>query len=180
MPFEFKKADIDDIILIKTKRSVDDRGYFIKGFEMEPFSSFLRDPFVEDYVSQSKKDVLRGLHYQIEPKAQGKYITVLTGRILDVALDIRKNSKTFRKFSMNELSPLSWDSVWIPKGFAHGFLSMEDNTVVLNRCTGEFDPNFERGIRWDDPFFKINWPLDDPIISEKDSNWGMWTSRIEL
>ena len=177
MPFEFKKADIDDIVLIKTKRSVDDRGYFIKGFEMEPFSSFLRDPFVEDYVSQSKQDVLRGLHYQIEPKAQGKYITVLTGRILDVALDIRKNSKTFHKFSMNELSALGWDSVWIPEGFAHGFLSMEDNTVVLNRCTGQFDPSLERGIRWNDPFFKINWPLDDPIISEKDSGWRLWSQE---
>ena len=177
MPFEFKKADIDDIILIKTKRSVDDRGYFIKGFEMEPFSSFLKDSFVEDYVSHSKKNVLRGLHYQTEPKVQGKYITVLSGKIVDVVIDIREKSKTFQMYSMNELSPQGWDSVWIPKGFAHGFLSMEDNTIVLNRSTGEFDTSLERGIRWDDPFFGINWPIYDPIISEKDSSWRLWESK---
>ena len=132
---------------------------------------------MEDYVSQSKKNVLRGLHYQIEPKAQGKYITVLTGKILDVAIDINKKSKTYQKFSMNELSPLGWDSVWIPKGFAHGFLSMDDNTIVLNRCTDEFDPNLERGIKWNDPFFEIDWPLGDPIISEKDSSWRLWSQE---
>ena len=174
MPFEFKKADIDSITIIKTKRSEDARGFFIKGFEKEPFFNFLTEPFIEDYVSVSKKNVVRGLHYQVEPKAQGKLITVLTGKILDVALDLRNDSKTLYKYSMNELSSLGWDSVWIPHGFAHGFLSMEDNSVVLNRCTGEFDQSLERGIRWNDPFFKIDWPIENPVLSEKDRSWELW------
>ena len=174
MQFEFKQADIDGVILIRTKRLEDIRGTFIKGFEKEPFSPFLLEPFVEDYVSVSRKNVLRGLHYQIEPKAQGKLITVLIGRILDVALDLRKNSKTLYKYSMNELSTQGWDSVCIPKGFAHGFLSLEDGSTVLNRCTGEFDPNLERGVRWNDPFFKINWLIENPVLSEKDKLWKLW------
>ena len=94
------------------------------------------------------------MHYQKEPKAQGKLITVLSGRIMDVALDLRNDSKTLYKYSMNELSSRGWDSIWIPKGFAHGFLSMEDDSTVLNRCTDEFDSSLERGIRWNDPFSK--------------------------
>jgi dTDP-4-dehydrorhamnose 3,5-epimerase len=174
MQFKFEQADIDGVILIKSKRLEDNRGAFIKGFESEPFSPFLLEPFVEDYVSESKKNVLRGLHYQIEPKSQGKLITVLSGRILDVALDLRYNSKTLYKYSMNELTTRGQDSVWIPKGFAHGFLSLEDNSLVLNRCTGEFDPSMERGIRWNDPFFKIEWPIDCPVLSEKDRQWKLW------
>ena len=174
MQFEFKRASIANVILIKSKRSEDNRGFFIKGFEREPFLHFLREPFVEDYVSESRKNVLRGLHYQIEPKAQGKLITIISGKILDVALDLRNNSKTLYKYSMNELSTLGWDSVWIPRGFAHGFLSLEDDSTVLNRCTADFDPNLERGVRWNDPFFKINWPLDSPVLSEKDQLWKLW------
>lgn len=172
MQFTFKKADKDGVILIKTKRSKDNRGTFIKGFESEPFSPFLLEPFVEDYVSESKRNVLRGLHYQIEPKAQGKLITVVTGRILDVAVDIRRDSKTFFRYSLNELSSRGWDSVWIPKGFAHGFLSLEDNSTVLNRCTSEYDANLERGIRWNDPLVNIPWPISNPILSDKDRRWG--------
>lgn len=172
MQFEFKRAFISDIILIKSKRSEDNRGFFLKGFEKEPFSSFVIEPFVEDYVSESRKNVLRGLHYQADPKAQGKLITVLTGRILDVALDLRNNSKTLYKYSMNELYPGGWDSIWIPQGFAHGFLSLEDNSKVLNRCTNEFDASLERGIKWNDPSVNINWPISDPILSDKDEGWG--------
>lgn len=173
MQFEFKRASIADVILIKSKRSEDNRGFFIKGFEREPFFHFLIEPFVEDYVSESRKNVLRGLHYQIEPKAQGKLITVLTGRILDVALDLRNDSKTLYKYSMNELSYRGWDSVWIPWGFAHGFLSLEDHSIVLNRCTAEFEPSLERGIRWNDPSVNIQWPISDPILSDKDGKWKL-------
>ena len=173
MHFKFKQTNMDDIILIKTKRSEDHRGVFIKGFEKESFSFFLKEPFVEDYISQSKRNVLRGLHYQIEPKAQGKLITVLTGRILDVVVDIRKDSKTFTRYSMNELSPTGWDSVWIPQGFAHGFLSLENNSTVLNRCTREFNAELEKGIRWNDPSVNIQWPISGPILSDKDRRWNL-------
>ena len=174
MPFEFKIASINDIILIKTKRSTDNRGLFIKGYEMVQFKKFIHKRFEEDYVSQSKKNVLRGLHYQIEPKAQGKLITVIAGRIIDVALDIRTGSETFGKYSMNELKAEEWDSIWIPPGFAHGFLSLDDNSTVLNRTTECFDPNLERGIRWNDPYFAIKWPLFNPILSPKDGLWKLW------
>lgn len=173
MEFSSKRTNIDDIIIIKTKRLEDNRGLFIKGFEKEPFSYFLSEPFAEDYVSQSKKNALRGLHYQIEPKAQGKLITVLAGRILDVALDLRNNSPSLFKFSINELSSQEWDSIWIPKGFAHGFLSLEEGSTVLSRCTTEFDANSERGIRWNDPLVNIPWPISDPILSDKDRRWKL-------
>ena len=173
MAFEFKIASINDIILIKTKRSTDNRGLFIKGYELEQFKKFIHEGFEEDYVSQSKKNVLRGLHYQIEPKAQGKLITVLTGRILDVALDLRSNSPRLYKYSINELSSREWDSIWIPKGFAHGFLSLEEGSTVLSRCTTEFDANSERGIRWNDPLVNIQWPISDPILSDKDRGWKL-------
>ena len=174
MPFEFKIAGINDIILIKTKRSIDNRGLFIKGYEREQFEGFIHKSFDEDYVSQSKKNVLRGLHYQIAPKAQGKLITVIAGRIIDVALDIRTDSMTFGKYSMNELKAEEWDSVWIPPGFAHGFLSLDEGSTVLNRSTEGFDPDLEKGIRWNDPYFAIKWPIDNPILSPKDSSWKLW------
>ena len=103
----------------------------------------------------SNKNVLRGLHYQIEPMGQGKLITVISGKILDVAVDIRKNSETFAQHTMNELSSKGLDSIWIPPGFAHGFLSLENDSTVVNRCKREFSPDHERGIRWDDPFFNV-------------------------
>ena len=174
MPFEFKGADILGIVLIKTKKSSDNRGSFIKGYEKKKFSSFLPEIFEEDYVSISNRYVLRGLHYQLEPSAQGKLITVLSGKILDVALDIRMDSETFHNYSMNEVSCFGWDSIWVPPGFAHGFLSLDDNTMVLNRCTKEFNTDLERGILWNDPYFKIKWPIDDPILSPKDSTWKTW------
>ena len=174
MPFEFKQTNIKDVVVIKTKRSFDSRGIFIKGYEKNAFSTFLNEQFEEDYVSVSNKNVLRGLHYQIEPMAQGKLITVISGKILDVAIDLRHNSGTFARYTMSELSSDSFDSIWIPPGFAHGFLSLEDNSIVVNRCTREFSPNHERGILWNDPFFNIDWPIKNPVLSNKDMEWKRW------
>jgi len=175
MEFEFKGTKIKGVILIKAKRIPDGRGLFIKGYEKRAFSGFLTDQFEEDYISVSDKNVLRGLHYQIEPMAQGKLITVISGKILDVAVDIRGNSDTFAQYTMNELSSGSMDSIWIPPGLAHGFLALEDNSIVLNRCTREFSQNHERGIRWNDPFFNIKWPIEEPVLSEKDQKWSLWS-----
>ena len=176
MEFEFKKTKIKGVILIKAKRIPDGRGLFIKGYEKRAYSGFLIDQFEEDYISVSNKNVLRGLHYQIEPMAQGKLITVISGKILDVAVDIRDNSDTFAEYTMNELSSGSMDSIWVPPGFAHGFLALEDNSIVLNRCTREFSPDHERGIRWNDPFFNIKWPIEEPVLSEKDQKWSLWSN----
>ena len=174
MPFEFKQTNIKDVVVIKTKRSFDSRGIFIKGYEKNAFSTFLGEQFEEDYVSVSNKNVLRGLHYQIEPMAQGKLITVVSGKILDVAIDLRHDSETFTRYTMNELSSDSFDSIWIPPGFAHGFLSLESDSIVVNRCTREFSPSHERGILWNDPFFRIDWPIKNPVLSIKDSEWKIW------
>jgi dTDP-4-dehydrorhamnose 3,5-epimerase len=174
MTYEFKDGDIKGIVLIKSKKSSDERGLFIKGYEKSPFSKFLPECFEEDYVSTSNRNVLRGLHYQLDPMSQGKLITVLSGKILDATLDVREDSKNFGQSSLNELTPSKFDTIWVPPGFAHGFLSLENDTTVLNRCTREFSSELERGILWNDPFFKINWPLQKPILSEKDKNWKTW------
>ena len=174
MPFEFRQTSIKDVVVIKTKRTFDSRGIFIKGYEKNAFYTFLNEQFEEDYISISNKNVLRGLHYQIEPMAQGKLITVISGKILDVAVDIRRNSETFAQHTMNELSSNGLDSIWIPPGFAHGFLSLENDSTVVNRCTREFSPDHERGILWNDPFFRIDWPIKNPVLSEKDEKWNLW------
>jgi dTDP-4-dehydrorhamnose 3,5-epimerase len=171
MEFTFTNGKINDIVIIRTKRMSDSRGDFIKGYEQTPFSAFIKDQFLEDYISVSNKNVLRGLHYQLEPKAQGKLITVIAGKILDVALDLREKSETFGKYSMVELSESHYDSIWIPPGFAHGFLTLQDNSIVLNRCTNNFDVHLERGVLWNDPFFHISWPMEKPILSDKDKKW---------
>ena len=120
--------------------------------------------------------MLRRLHYQIEPLAQGKLITVISGKILDIAVDIRRNSETFAQHTMNELSSNDPDSIWIPPKIAHGFLSLENDSTVVNRCTRESSPDHERGIFWNDPFFKIEWQIRNPVISKKDKEWKLWNA----
>jgi len=120
-----------------------------------------------------KKNVLRGLHYQIDPKPQGKLISVIEGIIFDVAVDIRIKSNTYLKFVSLELSSNKLESIWIPPGFAHGFLTLSEKSIVLTRCTNEFDSDLERGILWNDPKIGINWPIKNPILSEKDKKWSL-------
>ena len=124
--------------------------------------------FKQDNHSKSPKNVLRGLHYQLEPYAQGKLVKVVTGRIFDVAVDIRKGSPTFGKGVSAELSEENKQILWIPPGFAHGFLSLEDNTNVLYKSTNEYNKESERGILWNDPEIGVKWPVSNPILSEKD------------
>ncbi len=171
MQFQFMQSDIKDVILIRRKKFSDFRGSLIKEFEVTPFKNYFSTDFKEEYVSISRKGVLRGLHYQLEPKPQGKFVSVIYGSILDVAVDLRPSSKTYLKHVSNRLNAESGDAVWVPEGFAHGFLALEDNTVVINRSSSEYDPNKEAGIRWDDPKLAIDWPIKDPILSEKDKLW---------
>jgi dTDP-4-dehydrorhamnose 3,5-epimerase len=124
--------------------------------------------FVQDNVSVSKKNVLRGLHFQHPPMAQGKLVSVLNGRVIDVAVDIRKNSPTYGQHCMVELSRENGLQFWIPPGFAHGFLALEDETVFNYKCTNYYSPDHEETLLWDDIDLKINWPIQNPIISKKD------------
>ena len=173
MNFEFTSAQISDVVFIKKKYYPDARGSLIKEYEITPFANIVRDFFKEEYISISKKNVLRGLHFQKDPKPQGKLISVVIGEIFDVAVDIRSQSPTYLKYVSKTLSARSNESVWIPPGFAHGFVSLSDEVIALNRCTNEIDPSLEEGIRWNDPLVNIQWPISEPILSDKDNNWPL-------
>lgn len=168
MNFEFFYFEIKDLILMKPKVFHDERGFFFEFYKYSDFSQAgINFNFVQDNHSKSKKGVLRGLHYQLHPKAQGKLIKCIKGRILDVAVDIRKGSPTFGKWVSVELSEENKLMLWIPPGFAHGFLALEDCEIIY-KCTAEYDPSLERGIIWNDPEISIDWKIENPILSPRD------------
>jgi dTDP-4-dehydrorhamnose 3,5-epimerase len=135
--------------------------------------------FVQDNFSFSKKDIIRGLHYQKNPKAQGKLVSVLKGGVWDVAVDIRRKSPTFLKWVAVELNDQNHAMLYIPPGFAHGFTSLSEDVLLLYKCTNEYDPQADAGIRWDDPDIAISWPIDNPIVSKKDQDLP-WIHQAEV
>ncbi len=151
------------LLIIKKQSYSDSRGYFRELF----IQKILKKKFVFEYISKSKKNVLRGLHLQTK-KPQGKLITILNGKVFDVALDLRKKSKTFGKYFSIILSDKENKSIYIPEGFAHGFCVLENDTLMHYKCTNYRDKKFEKGILWNDPKIKIKWPIKKPIISKKD------------
>ena len=170
MKFEFEKQEIEDVVLIKPKIFEDSRGFFMESYKKSEFiKNGINDEFTQDNHSKSTKDVLRGLHYQINPHAQAKLIRCVKGKIYDVAVDIRPNSKTFGKYVKAELSEENKHMLYIPKGFAHGFLVLTDEAEILYKTSGEYAPNAERGIMWNDKEININWGINfEPLLSEKD------------
>ena len=175
MPFEFVKTDIPEIILIKPKVFGDKRGFFMETYKKSDFDKVGIDTdFVQDNHSKSVKGVLRGLHYQKEPFAQGKLVRCIKGRIFDVAVDIRKGSPTFGKWVGYELSEENKLMLWIPKGFAHGFLTLSDEAEVIYKVSGgEYSPKHDAGIIWNDPDIGIEWPIENIkgiLLSDKDKN----------
>ena len=167
---EIIKTPIDGLKILKPLIHKDSRGFFFESFNQKIFNSTLGNTikFVQDNHSFSKKNVLRGLHLQIK-KPQGKLVSVLNGSIFDVAIDLRKNSKTFAHWHGCILSRKNKNQLWIPPGFAHGFLSLRNNTEVLYKTTDYWDKNDEYTILWNDKTININWPkVEDLIISEKD------------
>ena len=171
MPFTFTPLSFPDVILIAPKVFPDDRGNFFESFKASDFEKAnLPTHFVQDNFSFSKKDVIRGLHYQKEPKAQGKLISVLKGGVWDVAVDIRKESPTFLKWVAADLNDQNHAMLYIPPGFAHGFVALTEAVHLLYKCTNEYDTQADRGIRWNDPDISITWPVDNPIVSDKDRN----------
>ncbi|TCK04460.1 dTDP-4-dehydrorhamnose 3,5-epimerase [Phorcysia thermohydrogeniphila] len=171
MPFEFIRTEIPEVIIVKPKVFNDKRGFFMETYKKSDFKKVGIDTdFVQDNHSKSVKGVLRGLHYQLEPKAQGKLVRCIKGKIFDVAIDIRKGSPTFGKWIGVELSEENKLMLWIPKGFAHGFLTLSEEAEIVYKVSGsEYSPEHDRCIRWNDPDINIKWPLDsEPILSEKD------------
>lgn len=162
---------IEGLILLKPKVFTDERGYFFESFNEERYlaEGIPADMFVQDNLSKSKKGVLRGLHYQDDPMSQGKLVQVIQGKVLDVAVDIRKGSPTFGKHIVVPLSAENHHQLFIPSGFAHGFLALEDDTLFSYKVTAPYSKDHERGIRHDDPDIGIEWPVGETlIISEKD------------
>lgn len=171
MPFTFKRLNIPEVILVEAKSFSDDRGFFMENFKQSEFSSNgINTQFVQDNFSHSIRGVLRGLHYQKNPMAQAKLVSAINGEIFDVAVDIRKGSPTFGKWVGEILSNKNHRLLYVPEGFAHGFCVLSENADVLYKVNNEFSPENEKGIVWNDPDIDIVWPIDKPILNEKDQN----------
>jgi len=165
---KISKAVLQDVILIEPKVFEDSRGLFFESFNSETWKKQgLPYQFVQDNQSFSSKGVLRGLHFQQADHAQGKLVRVISGRVLDVALDMRPESSTFGQWELYDLDAKTNKMVYIPTGFAHGFLALEDS-IFSYKCTAGYNKESERGIIWNDPKLKIEWSIDQPNVSEKD------------
>ena len=169
MSFTFKRLSIQDVILVDAKVFPDARGFFLENFKESIFKeNGINTRFVQDNYSHSTKGVLRGLHYQKNPKAQAKLVTAIRGEIFDVAVDIRTGSKTYGKWVGENLSEKNHKSLYVPEGFAHGFCVLSDEADVVYKVNQEYSAENERGILWNDPVVGVKWPIENPIISEKD------------
>ncbi len=171
MPFSFEKTAIEDVIVITPRVFNDDRGFFMETYKSSDFiNNGIKEDFVQDNHSKSSKGVLRGLHYQKAPKAQAKIVRCVKGAIFDVAVDIRKGSKTYGKWVGVELTEENKKMLYIPAGFAHGFCVRSEIAEICYKSSDEYSPENDRGIMWNDPEIGIDWNLDsEPIISEKDA-----------
>ena len=166
---EIEHFEIKGPVLIKPRIFEDERGYFYESFNTFNFDNAgLETRFVQDNQSLSKAGALRGLHFQNPPFAQGKLIRVVIGSVFDVIVDIRTGSPTYGKTLSLEINSNNKYMLWIPPGFAHGFLTLEDNTIFLYKCTEIYHKESESGIIWNDKGLNINWPINDPIVSQKD------------
>jgi len=165
------KLKFPEVLLLEPEIFKDERGFFYEAFNQDKFEKVTgqKISFVQDNYSKSIKNTLRGLHYQLSPMAQGKLVSVLQGEIFDVVVDLRKSSKTFGDFVFQELNSLTKQQLWIPEGFAHGFLVISDFAEVMYKTTNFYNPNLERSIIWNDSDLSINWPNhSDILLSNKD------------
>lgn len=168
---EILNTEIPGLFIVKPDVFKDQRGYFFESYNKAKFAFLGIDAdFVQDNESRSMKGVLRGLHFQKDPFAQGKLVRVVKGAVLDVAVDLRKDSPTFGKWSSIELTGDNKLMYWIPAGFAHGFLTLEDDTVFTYKCSGLYNREAESAIIWNDPDLDIEWDFENPILSEKDKS----------
>jgi len=169
MSFTFKKLNLSDVMLVEAKSFPDDRGYFKEIFKESSFiENEINTRFVQDNFSHSIKGVLRGLHFQKNPKAQAKLVTVFRGEIFDVAVDVRKDSPTYGKWVSEILSEQNHKLLFIPEGFAHGYCVLSDEADIFYKVNQEYSPEHDRGFIWNDPEVAIKWPMDNPLISNKD------------
>ncbi len=176
------KTKIDGLLILQPTVYQDSRGYFMESFRKDVFEAEGIPDFVQDNQSMSSKGTLRGLHFQAPPFAQGKLVRVITGSVLDVAVDIRKKSPTYGQYFCIELSATNFTQFYIPPGFAHGFETLEDNTLFSYKCTNYYNKESEGGLLWNSPSLQIPWQLSEHILSEKDNlypNLGDFESPFE-
>ena len=171
------KTPIENLLVLEPKVFEDERGYFFESFNKKKLEDIgIKESFVQDNESLSNKNVLRGLHFQAPPFAQGKLVRVIKGSVLDIAVDIRKESATYGKYFSIILSEQNKKMFWIPPGFAHGFLTLEDQTIFSYKCSENYNPSSEGSLLWNDPQLNIEWNIDEPIVSAKDQEAQAFTS----
>jgi dTDP-4-dehydrorhamnose 3,5-epimerase len=175
----FIEIGLKDAYIIEPNKIEDQRGFFTRVFDEKEFKKRgLNNHIIQSNCSVSKnKGTLRGLHFQIKPHEESKLIRCTKGKIFDVIIDIRENSPTFMKWKSALLDSSKHNMIYVPEGFAHGFQTLEDNTEVFYHVSHEYFPGFESGIRYDDDSFCIKWPIEDPIISNKDQSWKAFDTR---
>jgi dTDP-4-dehydrorhamnose 3,5-epimerase len=174
-------TEIPEVFIVVPEVYCDKRGYFFESYNKEKFRDLgIEHEFIQDNQSLSQKGVLRGLHFQFPPYEQGKLVRVIQGAVYDVAVDIRKNSPTFGKWVGAELTTENNHMLWLPPGFAHGFLTLADNTIFSYKCTGAYNKAAEGIISWNDPDIGINWDIDSPVLSERDLNASSLKKYLEL
>lgn len=175
------KTEVEDVLIVEPKAFGDNRGWFMESYSKRDFEAAgIMANFVQDNRSfSSKKGIIRGLHFQRNPMCQAKLLTCLKGEILDVAVDLRKDSPTYKKWVSVKLSAENKKQIFIPKGFAHGFLTLTDDVEIMYKCDEFYSPECDGGIRFDDPEIGVDWGIKDPILSEKDKN-APFLKDIEL
>ena len=174
-----ENTPIQGLVRLRPRIFADERGRFVVTFDQARFRELtgVSDAFVQDNESTSHAGVLRGLHFQLPPAAQGKLVHVTRGAVLDVVVDLRPGSSTFGEHFKLKLDAREKEMLWVPPGFAHGFVALEDHTVFSYKCTAFYDPALERCIRWDDRELGIDWEVENPIVSAKDKVGGAFGER---
>jgi len=171
--FKFIETELKDAFIVEPHVHGDERGFFMETYSYRDFEkSNMPHKFIQDNHSKSRKDVLRGLHFQ-KSHPQGKLVRVVSGRLYDAIVDLRKDSPTFKKWIGVELSEHNKRMLYVPEGFAHGTLSLTDDVELLYKCTDYYHPEDEGGILWNDPDIGIEWPVQNPILSSKDAGWPL-------
>ena len=169
MPVTLRPTEIESVLEVRTGVVKDDRGFFSESYSRTMWhEAGFDEVFVQDNLSKSRRGTLRGMHYQIEPHAMGKLVRCVQGSVFDVAVDLRAGSPTYAKWVARELSGENSLALWVPPGFAHGFLALEDESLVYYKCTAIHAPDFERAVSYKDPTIAIEWPIEPTSITAKD------------
>jgi len=180
MSFHFERLEMPEVVTIEPEAFQDERGFFMETYKYSEFVAFgIKERFVQDNHSKSRRGVLRGLHYQNPPKAQGKQVRAIAGEVFDVAVDIRRGSRTYGQWLGVILSEKNKRMLYIPAGFAHGFLALSEVAEVLYKTTEEYAPESEAGIIWNDPAIGIQWPIKEPILAPKDARWPTLSNAVD-